>query len=218
MRRAEGTSKSQRIACLNFSREEVDALRSLVGLLRPYLKQPWVVVGERSSGDLHFVNLDMDSDGAAAAGHARRIVGCSLRPRIHPKGTIHRPLRVPEVLAVLSEASAGVRIDAPDARESHGIEWSFRLRAWPTDFEQLPRAWWRVLACAMYEPRRAAEIAAYVELPLAEVETCIEAMVRMEMIDRLAERRPREKPQSGGAARNWREFTLRVGQILGFVR
>lgn len=42
MGRQDDSIRALRIACPNFSAEEVGALRSILGLLKPYLKHAWV--------------------------------------------------------------------------------------------------------------------------------------------------------------------------------
>lgn len=207
--------KPLRIACPNFTRAEVDALRSLVGLLRPYLKGSWVVAPD-GPGDVYFLNLDVDPGELPECSADTRIVGCALRPRMHRKGALHRPLRVSEVLAVLSEMSAEVQTARTDRREPHGIEWRFRLRAWPLEFDQWPREWCRILADITRHARSLAEIASRVDLAPAEVERCIALLTRMDLVDRLAERRALPGLRTH-APRGWRGLATRVGQILGFA-
>src|SRR5690606_31719516 len=66
-----------------------------------YLRASWELIDDPRDADLCLVSLDT---GAAPPGGARR-VGCAARPREFPKGTLYRPLRVPQLLAVLSETS-----------------------------------------------------------------------------------------------------------------
>ncbi|NCT68661.1 MAG: hypothetical protein GXC76_13620 [Rhodanobacteraceae bacterium] len=86
------------IVCPNFTREEVDALRSLLGLLRPYLKGSWTVATD-GPADVYFLNLDLDPGDLTERSPDARIVGCARQPRMHRKGTLHRPLRGCESLA-----------------------------------------------------------------------------------------------------------------------
>lgn len=204
------------IACPNFTREEVDALRSLLGLLRPYLKRPWAVATD-GPADVYFLNLDLDPGELPECGPDTRVVGCARQPRMHRKGTLHRPLRVSEVLAVLSEMPVGMATSSRGKHEPHGVEWRFRLRAWPLEFDQWPREWCRILADITRQPRSLVEIASRVELPQSEVERCIALLTRLDLVDRLAERRTPSRPVTS-ATRGWRDLATRVGQILGFAR
>lgn len=208
---------SLRIACPNFSQEEADALRRLVGLLKPYLRRG-CVVDAQAPADLCFVNLDADEGDRPHGRFAHRTVGCAARPRLHPQGTIHRPLRVAEVLAVLGEAAAAVRRGAQDRAEAAGIEWDFRLHTWPLEFEQWKRSWWRVLACLRQEPASVARIAARTGLDGAEIQECIDVLLLSGAVDRLAARRPHAVPRASASAGRWRALAARVGTLLGFSR
>lgn len=201
-----------KIVCLNFTRDEVDALRSLLGLLRSYLKQPWVVATE-PPGDLYFLNLDASTGVFPAHDPTMRIVGCALRPRMQRKGTLHRPLRVAEVLAILTDLSgeySGISVGA------ERMEWRFRLRAWPLELEHWPAESARVLAYISTHARSVAQISSRVEMAPVEVERCIALLTRMDLIDRLAERRVLPAPHV--AAPRWRSLATRVGHVLGFSR
>lgn len=204
------------IACPNFTREEVDALRSLLGLLRPYLKRPWAVATD-GPADVYFLNLDLDPGELPERCPDTRVVGCARQPRLHRKGTLHRPLRVSEVLAVLSEMPAGAATRSSNRHEPHGVEWRYRLRAWPLEFDQWPREWCRILADITRQARPLAEIAARVDLAPSEVERCIGQLTRLDLLDRLAERRS-PAGVAAAAPRGWRDLASRVGQILGFAR
>lgn len=202
-----------RIACPNFTPEEVDALRSLLGLLRPYLKTDWRVVS--GCADVYFVNLDTEPcELPDTAGSL--VVGCALRPREHRKNTIHRPLRTSAVLAVLSQFAEDSSAAPVRATRAQGVEWSYRLRAWPLEFCEWPREWGRILATIARQPRTLSEIATRTDLAQAEVERCIAVLTRLDLVDRVAER---NAPVAAmGRPAGWRGLARRVGQVLGFRR
>jgi len=211
-----------RISCPNFAREEVDALKSLVGLLKPYLKRPFAVDGG-VIGDIRFVNLD--NGGEVAGGDAiGRTVGCATRPRMHGSGTIHRPWRVSEVLAVLSEAANDANNAAAARREASAaapqtadnVEWTFRLRVWPLAFEQLPKRSWRVLASITHEPLSVAEIAARTELEQAEVDQYLQMITAQGALERLAAPVVASSAAPAPQVSKWRSLAGRIGRILGF--
>jgi hypothetical protein len=205
--------KPLRIVCPNFSNDEVDALRSLVGLLRPYLKHVWLVE-ESDRGDVCFVNLDAAATHLPIA-HDMRVVGCSLRPRLHAQGTIHRPLRVPEILAVLSDVATARAGEGTSASATQDITYRYRLRAWPIGFERWQKPWWFVLAAIAHAEHTVEEIAERTGVPMRDVHECLSALVRLDAVDRLAQRLAGTSamPPRG----SWRSLVLRVGQALGFA-
>lgn len=206
-----------KISCDNFTREEVDALKSLIGLLKPYLKRPFTVVGD-AAADVRFVNLDAGRTTTSFdAASPMNIVRCAARPRMHGAGTLHLPWRVSEVLAVLSEASseadAGRLGDSASAQM--GVEWSFRLRAWPLNFERLPKACWSVLATMLRKPLTVAQIAARTGLEAMEVGGYLELIAADGALDRFAApRTPAPAVRSEGS--RWRSLAGRIGRALGF--
>jgi hypothetical protein len=204
-----GDPAALRIACRHFSREEVDALRSLLRLIQPYLKRPWVV-SEGGDAELCLVNLDAEG-GAATAGVGQRVVGCATKPRRFQLGTLHRPLRVPEMLAVLSE----IQDAAPTPDEA--VAWAYRLHAWPADIEAWPRPWWRVLACVGGAALTLPEIAARTGLPLAEVERCLARATAQCCVERLALRRSPVAAAVDATARPWAQWAVRLGRLLGLA-
>jgi hypothetical protein len=205
--------KPLRIVCPNFSHDEVDALRSLVGLLRPYLKHAWLVE-EGDRGEVCFVNLDAATARLPVA-HGMRVVGCSLRPRLHAQGTLHRPLRVPEILAVLSDVATAHAAEGTSASATQDITYRYRLRAWPIGFERWQKPWWFVLAAIAHAEHTVEEIAERTGVPMRDVHECLSALVRLDAVDRLAQRLAgaNAAPPRG----SWRSLVLRVGQALGFA-
>lgn len=205
--------KPLRIVCPNFSHDEVDALRSLVGLLRPYLKHVWLVE-EGDRGDVCFVNLD-SADSRIPATDDQRVIGCSLRPRLHAQGTIHRPLRVPEMLAVLSDVATAHAAERTSTSAAQDLTYRYRLRAWPIGFERWQKPWWFVLAAIAQAEHTVEEIAERTGVPLRDVHECLSTLVRLDAVDRLAQRLAgaNAMPPRG----SWRSLVLRVGQALGFA-
>lgn len=202
-----------RLACPNFSAAEVDVLRSLLGLLQPYLKQSWEIA-DATTADVVLINLDHPVGLSQTTGSA--LVGCAQRPRLHPAGTLHRPLRVPELLALLTDAGARAlpqKSPEPADTGESTIEWRYGLRSWPLDFLDWPRSAWRVLAIITRARHSVGEIADRAGLPLSEVESHIARLQRIDLIDRFGEPRAPARPPNSG---NWRGLARRVGQLLGF--
>ncbi|HWS27516.1 MAG TPA: hypothetical protein VN259_13230 [Xanthomonadales bacterium] len=202
-----------RLACPNFSAAELDVLRSLLGLLQPYLKQSWEIA-DAANADVVLINLDHPVGFSQTTGTA--LVGCAQRPRLHPAGTLHRPLRVPELLALLTDAGARAlpqKLPEPADTGESSIEWRYGLRSWPLDFLDWPRPAWRVLAIITRARHSANEIAVRARLSLSEVEGHLALLQRIDLIDRYGEPRAVSKPPS---SENWRGLARRVGQLLGF--
>jgi hypothetical protein len=201
------TARAKRIACPNFNADEIKALYSLVDLLKKYLKQPWQVVSE-GEADLVLVNLDVD--GLPAPPLAAPMVGCALRPRIHPPGTIHRPLRAAELLAVLSEcASSG-----PGETESNADE-RYVLLGWPIDFERWPPSWRRVLAALTRNSATLQEIADSSGLKPVDVGRCLAMLDRQGLVERRQLAGPMISKRGGG---RWQGLAAKMSQLLGFAR
>ena len=190
MGRQDQGTRALRIACPNFSAEEIGALRSILGLLRPYLRHAWVVDAaveeDVAPTDLCLINVDHPGAPALPPGHPR-VIGCSSRPRNHARGTLHRPLRPPEILALLSEAGSRLHGERQYTDATASLEWSYRLAAWPRDLDDWPRSWWRVMASISAEALPLPRIAERTELPSRYVELCIERLHAAG----LAERTPR---------------------------
>lgn len=205
----------RRILCPNFNDDEVKVLRSLCELLQKYLKHPWKVVGH-GEADLLLVNLD--AGWAPQQAPAVPVVGCALRPRTHPPGTIHRPLRAAELLAVLSEF-VSTTDPATSARTSRTpatvhVEDRYVLLGWPLDFERWPPSWRRVLAALSRSSASMDEIAQCTGLTPVDVGRCIA------MLDRhgLVERQRIAAPPATSTKGRWQGLSQRVGQLLGFAR
>jgi hypothetical protein len=207
-----------RVACHQFAPGEIEALRSLLHLLRDYLKREWQVVDNLEVADIVLVNLDHPQPKPLKTQIQQ--VGCAQKPRLKRSGCIHRPLRAAEVLAVLSEAAAACD-EAVTGQRGHSADGSeafrYRLRAWPLEFHHWPRESWSVLAALTRSHASAKEVALRVGLPLVEVERTLAMLKKMQLLDCLVERRALPRVDVG-AMRGWRGLAGRVGQLLGFAR
>lgn len=211
-----GQTRPLKIACPNFGIEEKGALRSILGLLKPYLQDPWEV-SEAGPCDVCFVNVDQPNDAAPTADTASRVVRCAQRPRLHPQGAIHRPLRPHEVLAVLSDATKQLKgLDRDDTYRPDG-HWGFRLRAWPLDFIKWPKPWWRVLACIAREAHSIEQIAERTGLPAKYIEVCMERLMAAQLVERLAYTSNGEVA-GAGLKQKWSALASRLLKKFGFAR
>lgn len=212
----DGQTRPLRIACPNFGNEEKGALRSILGLLKPYLRHPWVV-SDVGPFDLCFVNADNPGETSPPLDIASRVVRCALRPRQHPKGTLHRPLRPHEVLAVLSEVTKQLKGAESDDELRQQGHWGFRLRGWPLDFIKWPKPWWRILACIAREAHSIEQIAEHTGLPAKYVEACIERLMAAQLVERLA-RMPEGAVTRSTLKQKWSAFTSRFLEKFGLAR
>ena len=219
MRPFDESARALRIACPNFSTEEVGALRSILGLLKPYLKQPWEVdVGMpdmQSWPDVCLINVDQPGAPTVPPGSAPRVVGCSSRPRHHPQGTLHRPLRPPEILALLSEAGGRARGGRRHTHVSSSLEWSYRLVAWPRDLGDWPKSWWRVMASVSAEPLPLPRIAERTELPSRYVELCLERLRTAGLVERIPRVRETSALHEPQERRRWSGLAGRILHRFG---
>lgn len=206
-----------RLACPNFGADEIMALRSMFSLLQHHLKQPWEIVQD-DEADLLIVNLDSGPPGSLPP--EVPVIGCALKPRQHPSGTLHRPLRAGELLALLTEqaGSAHVATEAPPSSADGLAERRFRLRSWPAGFEQWPSGWHRVLAATAREARSPADIALRTGVPEAEVGRCLDQLESDGLVDVMVfHPRPDAKAPAPRPGR-WSGLAARVGLLLGFPR
>lgn len=205
----------RRILCPNFNDDEVKVLRSLCELLHKYLKHPWHVV---SHGEADLLLVNLDAGWAPSQAPTTPLVGCALRPRTHPPGTIHRPLRAAELLAVLSEFVPANGTD-PTARTSGTpaaahVEDRYVLHGWPPDFERWPPSWRRVLAALSRSSASMEELAQCTGLTQVDVGRCIAMLDRQGLVER---QRIAAAPAQRTKGR-WQGLSERVGQLLGFAR
>ena len=222
MRRQDEGLRALRIACPNFSAEELGALRSILGLLKPYLKHAWIVDAvvreDTAPPDICLINVDHPGAPAVPPGHSR-VIGCSSRPRNHPRGTLHRPLRPPEILALLSEAGSRVLGERGYTDATPALEWSYRLTAWPRDLADWPKSWWRVMASMTAEALPLPRIAERTELPLRYVELCAERLRAAGLVERTPRVREAAAPpavvQAQGRGRRWSGLASRILHRFG---
>lgn len=202
-----------RIRCHAFSPEEVDALRSLLKLLKDHLKHPWTV-SESEPPDLVFANLDNHEvgDGFGSA----VVVGCAMKPRLAPAGAIHRPFRAAAVLAVLTEAGAELASKPVDTADE-SVEWRYRLHFWPLEFAHWPRASLQVMAAITGQHASVKEIALRTGLEDRDIAQVLGLLRKMGILDRLVERRCTPRVDENLIA-GWRGLASRVGKLLGFAR
>ncbi len=190
-------------------------MRSLCGLLKPHLKQPWEVV---TGDDADLILVDLDHGAVSEPAGKTPVVGCALRPRMHPLGAIHRPFRASEVLALLSDWSE--RADLVHVPKDGAGVWDegrYRLRAWPLEFEQWPAEWRVILAALTRSARSSQDVAQRTGLPQSEVGRCVALLGRqglLEVVERLGEYTPRPPPAAG----RWHGLVAKVGMVLGFGR
>ncbi len=205
-----------RVACHDFAGTEVDALRSLLRLLKDHLRQTWQVV-EGVQADLVLVNLDQPRS-PPPCGEVP-CVGCALKPRLQPAGTIHRPLRAAEVLAVLTEAALQASRGDSGSHEAADdtVEWRYRLHHWPLEFSHWPPDAWRVLASITRRHCSLREIALRTRLPRQEIAGTLGLLKKMGVLDRLVERRSAPRIDENVAA-GWRGLAARLGHLLRFAR
>lgn len=208
--------RAYRLACPNFGADEIKALRSMFSLLQQHLKQPWEIVQDEEA-DLLIVNLDSGPPGSLPP--EVPVIGCALKPRQHPSGTLHRPLRAGELLALLTEQAGAVPVAAVAPPSIDGLaERRFRLLAWPAGFEQWPSGWHRVLAAISRGARSPADIAAATGVAVAEVGRCLDTLERDGLVDVVVfQPRPDAQAPAPRAGR-WSGLAARVGLLLGFPR
>ncbi|TWI11978.1 MarR family transcriptional regulator [Aerolutibacter ruishenii] len=205
----------RRILCPNFNDDEVKALRSLCELLRKHLKHPWQVV-THGEADLLLVNLD--AGWAPPQVPTVPLVGCALRPRAHPVGTIHRPPRAAELLAVFSEfiptTDAAGAARTQDVLDAGQVDDRYVLLGWPLDFERWPPSWRRVLAALSRSSASMDEIAQCTGLTPVDIGRCIAMLDRQGLVER---QRLAAAPVVRAQGR-WKGLSERVGHLLGFSR
>ena len=205
--------RTYRLACPNFGADEINALRSMFSLLQPHLKQAWEIVQD-APADLLIVNLDSGPPGGLPP--QVPVIGCALKPRQHPRGTLHRPLRASELLALLSEqALPGPAIEAPPPLVA--IERRYRLLGWPAGFETWPEPWRRVLAATSRVARAPADIAARTGVAEDEVGRCLQRLESEGLLEVVRLDRP-DVPAPVPTPGRWAGLAARVGQLLGRLR
>lgn len=209
--------RAYRLACPNFGADEIKALRSMFSLLQQHLKQPWEIVQD-AEADLLIVNLDNGSPDSLPP--EVPVIGCALKPRQYPRGTLHRPLRAGELLALLTEQAAPALAPAEPSRLAADslAERRFRLLAWPAGFEQWPAGWHRVLASISRDARSPADIAARTGVPVADVRRCLDQLERDILVDVVVSHPCPDAKATAPRTGRWSALASRVGLLLGFPR
>lgn len=199
------------IACVDLGPDEINSLRSLLGLLAPYLKHAWEV-GPVDRADLVLVKRDSD-DAPSPVPEGVTIIGCARRPRQHASPTIHRPLRASEVLAVLNEfeEDADHQAGVPTPPPAPSAQ-AWRLAYWPLDFETFPSTWWRVLAALSGQARTRDELVRCTGLARGEISQCLQ---RLREVSALIEADKPSPPRATQASK-WRHIIAGIGRKLGF--
>lgn len=212
-----------RIACHGLADEEVAALRRLLGLIQSHLPQPCTLAERGEAPDVLMVNLDTnpapENTGSAA------VVGCSLKPKQHPQGTMYRPIRAYQLLSLLTGfvgASKGAPTPtaaAPAPSEQRPV-WRYRLRVWPAQAMDWQPKWWMVMSTIRSIPRTTEEISVQTGVAVDVIEQCIVELEKLGAIERESAHVETHEaaPAPPIADHRWRALTRRVGQILGFAR
>lgn len=172
------------LTCLLFDEEHGRALTSIMSMIGQYLRYSWRVTDEVSHrSNVIFVNLDHPGAPAllAAAGEGRRVVGCALRPRMHAAGTVHRPFRPYEVLAVLKEAEDGI-LDSNSNEALTDASRLYKLVRWPDEFREWPKAWWRILAVIRKRALSVSQIASETGVAEQAVGECLEILQQHNLV------------------------------------
>lgn len=218
------------IVCLNFPNDEVQSARGLLKLLDNFLPRR-CEIADQGEGDIYLMNLDAETPTAypPEGGH---VVGCSIKPRNHAPGTIHRPIRPSAMLAVVSdfvEKSPSETQGAPGKTEKKpetapgGLEWDYQLRSWPLDFQQMPMQSWRLMAFLSRHRATLPQIVKATGLAESEVTNLIRQLSDIGCIERNA-----SNPNTPAATfsqgddepatppKGWRKLASRMGKLLGF--
>lgn len=200
-----------RLACPNFHEEERASLRSLLGLLTPYLRPAWELVdGEKA--DLCLLRLDGDlAPPSLASGRWR---GCAQHPRGFASGTLHRPVRAAELLALLNEVASDTTAPLPvDASASSPLV-RLRLLGWPLDFEQGPPARIQLLAALTAAPCSVDDLAQRIRIPREGVCRWIDDLRSQGLVR--CETSTSQQPVVPPIASSWYGLVSRIGRKLGF--
>lgn len=205
----------RRIACIHFSKDETTALRSLLGLLDPYLKKSWDISGPEQA-DLVLMSIDESDAGQASSPTGKPVVACMRRPREHALPAIHRPLRASEILKVLNEFDEPAISDASSpARplpQAAAVE-AWRLDYWPLEFEKFPTSWHKVMAALAARGMTLEELIQCTHLGRAEIVQC---MRKLRDIGSLRESST-SAPQIPHTTMGLRNFIAGIGRKLGLT-
>jgi len=210
-------STTLRLACVGFAAEELAALRRLLGLLASHLPRQCVLV-DAGAADLVMVNLDVAADLPGPRGAA--VVGCSTKPKEHPSGTLYRPIRAYQLLALLSRNALRQPVaESAGAGDDERGTSRYRLRLWPAQAVGWSHEWWMVMATIRRAHHGVDDIADRTGVARDTVRRCIAELERLQALDR-EQLQDRHAPAAVPVARDagWRTLAARVGRVLGFAR
>ncbi|WP_217990248.1 hypothetical protein [Pseudomonas indica] len=210
------------VTCLLFDEDQLKALLSILPLIRKYLDREWQVDTDPSSvSDVVVVNLDDSAGGPlleALVGKGVHAVGCARHPRLHVAGTLHRPFRGYEVLALLQEGERRAfdrSRSRPSRRDLESEVRRFALAEWPAEFREWPKEWWRVLAAIRTHCLSTAQIAQRCDLPEAEVMACLDILQERKAVSVRVDIEILDSAKGGRRPGFWRRIGARVSDLLG---
>lgn len=206
------------IACPNFTAEEKQSVRALLRVLHNFLPVPCEVT-EQSIGDITLVNLDADA-APVTLPEGAFVIGCASKPREHPPRTIHQPVRPSSLLALVSdymETSPQHRAHRT-AEGQAKLEWSYQLKAWPLDFQSLPREHWRVLAYLSRRNAHLREITYATGLAPQVIDACLRHLLEQGLLKRSAHTQTPAPATSVAAPSGWRRLANRISMMWGGAR
>lgn len=204
-----------RIACLNFEVEEIEALRRVMVVLSPHVREPWALVGSGEPAEIALLNLDAVH--IVPNQTAGTVVGCSTKPDQHPPGTLALPVRAYELLPLLSSrgAQAGPATPSPviPAAIAASATGRYKLYRWPAAAMAWSPDRWKVMAATRCSHRTIAETATATGVATAIVQACFDDLVNAGAMLcvgggtplRAVEARPQQ---------SWRSLAARVSQML----
>lgn len=203
----------RRIACVHFSEDDLNALRSLLGLLDPYLKQEWEVCAP-GEADLVLARLDQ-ADVTPDTPADKPVIACVRRPRQHASPAVHRPLRASEILTVLNEfdepAADAAATPSPAQTGATAVQ-AWRLGFWPAEFETFPPAWRQVMAALSARSMTLEELIRRTSVKRSEIDRCLQALQASGALKASsASTWPSDPPPA-----RWRHLISGIGRKLGF--
>lgn len=204
---------SYRIAGYELGTDGSKALTSLLLQLRPYLKRDWSVA-DPADADIVVAHAGNEpTQGEVKA----RIVRVAVKPRTYGYGTLHWPLRVSEMLALLSEfvpSGASAQVAAPT--EAISPLWVVRLEAWPIDLSRYSREEYRVMAALTFSPRDVDGLAQVTGLDTEIVLPIVARLWREQLLNRTAAAHSLRPSMTTSSP--LRMLAQQLGRMLGFGR
>lgn len=153
---------TKKVLLQHCNESDVNAVRSLLGLLAAYLREPWIVVLE-GAHDLALVRLaDGETRVPIPATGAPTPIPCVQHPRRYAGHAINHPFRAADLLTVLNEHSERARTSAatPAANARVASDAALELLHWPADFVRWPAPFRRMAAALTCAARPASALAA----------------------------------------------------------